>query len=224
MSGTPVRVRDGLITRSRRSTRAPLICKKSLDRVRGVNRAHLDSGDQLNYDLYLDLLQTAVDGLRFHNDAMPVRFVTAGNLMMPVNQMGGVQQDVPRIISAMPTATQAGLREHHRPAAGDRHARRSDDRAHGARDRRRPHAAGDRHAGRAGPGGRADGRRPRAESPARGLPEVPAGDSRCGAGRADETGNGRVPSRSRARRSRNSATSLAHATCPPAVRRPRRPR
>ena len=79
--------------------------QKSLDRLRGVNRAHLDSGDQLNYDLYLDLLQTAVDGLRFHNDAMPVRFVTAGNLMMPVNQMGGVQQDVPRTISAMPTAT-----------------------------------------------------------------------------------------------------------------------
>ena len=79
--------------------------QKSLDRVRGVNRAHLDSGDQLNYDLYLDLLQTAVDGLRFHNDAMPVRFVTAGNLMMPVNQMGGVQQDVPRTINAMPTAT-----------------------------------------------------------------------------------------------------------------------
>ena len=45
-----------------------------------------------------------MDGLRFHNDAMPLRFVTASNLMMPVTQMGGVQQDVPRIISAMPAA------------------------------------------------------------------------------------------------------------------------
>ena len=79
--------------------------KKSLEGVRSLNRAHLDPRDQLNYDLYLDLLQTAVDGLRFHNDAMPVRFVTAANLMMPVNQMGGVQQDVPRIIGAMPTTT-----------------------------------------------------------------------------------------------------------------------
>ena len=79
--------------------------QKSLDRLRGLNRAHLETADQLNYDLYLDLLQTAVDGLRFHNDAMPLRSVTASNLMMPVNQMGGVQQDVPRIISAMPTAT-----------------------------------------------------------------------------------------------------------------------
>jgi len=79
--------------------------KESLEGVRSLNRAHLDPRDQLNYDLYLDLLQTAVDGLRFHNDAMPVRFVTAANLMMPVNQMGGVQQDVPRIIGAMPTTT-----------------------------------------------------------------------------------------------------------------------
>jgi len=79
--------------------------KESLEGVRSLNRAHLDPRDQLNYDLYLDLLQTAVDGLRFHNDAMPVRFVTAANLMMPANQMGGVQQDVPRIIGAMPTTT-----------------------------------------------------------------------------------------------------------------------
>jgi uncharacterized protein (DUF885 family) len=79
--------------------------KKSLERLRAVNRAHLETDDQLNYDLYQDLLQTAVEGLRFHNDAMPVRFVTAANLMMPVNQMGGVQQDVPRLIAAMPAAT-----------------------------------------------------------------------------------------------------------------------
>ena len=79
--------------------------KKSLDRLRGLNRAHLDTNDQLNYDLYQDLLQSAVEGLRFHNDAMPVRFVTAANLMMPVTQMGGVQQDVPRLIGAMPAAT-----------------------------------------------------------------------------------------------------------------------
>ncbi|HEU4890421.1 MAG TPA: DUF885 domain-containing protein [Vicinamibacterales bacterium] len=79
--------------------------KKSLERLRGLNRAHLEADDQLNYDLYQDLLQTAVEGLRFHNDAMPLRFVTAANLMTPVNQMGGVQQEVPRLIGAMPAAT-----------------------------------------------------------------------------------------------------------------------
>src|SRR5688572_7756970 len=77
--------------------------KKSLERLRGINRDHLEPHDQLNYDLYRDLLQTAVDGLRFHNDAMPLRFVTAANLMMPINQMGGVQQDIPRLISFMPS-------------------------------------------------------------------------------------------------------------------------
>ena len=79
--------------------------KKSLERLRGLERAHLEANDQLSYDLYRDLLQSAVDGLRFHNDAMPLRFVTAANLLMPINQMGGVQQDVPRVIGAMPAAT-----------------------------------------------------------------------------------------------------------------------
>ena len=78
--------------------------KKSLERLRGINRDHLEPHDQLNYDLYRDLLQTAVDGLRFHNDAMPLRFVTASNLMMPIDQMGGVQQGIPRLISLMPAA------------------------------------------------------------------------------------------------------------------------
>lgn len=79
--------------------------KKSLERLRTINRDHLEAADQLNYDLYRDLLQTAVDGLRFHNDALPLRFVNVNNLLMPINQMGGVQQDVPRLISFMPTAT-----------------------------------------------------------------------------------------------------------------------
>ena len=79
--------------------------KKSLERLRRLNRTHLEADDQLNYDLYEDLLETAVEGLRFHNDAMPLRFVTAANLMMPVNQMGGVQQEVPRLVGAMPAAT-----------------------------------------------------------------------------------------------------------------------
>ena len=79
--------------------------RKGLQRLAALNREHLDEADRLNYDLYRDLLQTAVDGLRFHNDAMPVRFVVASNLLMPINQMGGVQQDVPRVIASMPSAT-----------------------------------------------------------------------------------------------------------------------
>src|SRR5439155_23705957 len=65
----------------------------------------LDSKDQVNYDLYQDLLDTAVKGLKFHNDAIPIKGVIPHNLMMPVNQMEGVQQDIPRTFAMMPSET-----------------------------------------------------------------------------------------------------------------------
>jgi uncharacterized protein (DUF885 family) len=83
--------------------------KKSLMRAGSIDPGALPAADQLNHTLYKDLLQTAVDGLQFHNDALPIRGVTARNLMMPVNQMDGVQQDIPRVIASMPTATREGL-------------------------------------------------------------------------------------------------------------------
>jgi len=78
---------------------------KSLDRLKGIHRNELSSADQINYDLYLDLLETAVKGLEFHNDAMPIKGVTARNLLMPVNQLEGVQQDIPHVIAIMPAET-----------------------------------------------------------------------------------------------------------------------
>jgi uncharacterized protein (DUF885 family) len=78
---------------------------KSLDRLKGINRNELGSADQINYDLYLDLLETAVKGLEFHNDAMPIKGVTVRNLLMPVNQLEGVQQDIPHVIAIMPAET-----------------------------------------------------------------------------------------------------------------------
>jgi uncharacterized protein (DUF885 family) len=79
--------------------------RKSVERVRAINRAELDPPNQLNYDLYLDLLQTAVQGLEFDNDAMPVRSVIPHNLAMPINQIEGIAQDIPRIIAFSPSAT-----------------------------------------------------------------------------------------------------------------------
>src|SRR5215471_11590877 len=79
--------------------------KKSLDRLKGINRNELSPADQINYDLYLDLLETAVKGLEFHNDAMPIKGVTVKNLLMPVNQLEGVQQDIPHVIAIMPAET-----------------------------------------------------------------------------------------------------------------------
>src|SRR6266705_3821801 len=79
--------------------------RNSLARLRAINRNELDSKDQVNNDLYQDLLDTAVKGLEFHNDAIPIKGVIPHNLLMPVNQMEGVQQDIPRTIAMMPSNT-----------------------------------------------------------------------------------------------------------------------
>src|ERR1700739_1074254 len=47
--------------------------KKSFDRLKTISRQQLEPEDQTNYDLYRDLLETAVNGLKFHNDAIPIK-------------------------------------------------------------------------------------------------------------------------------------------------------
>jgi uncharacterized protein (DUF885 family) len=81
--------------------------KSSVQRIGSIDRAGLGADDQVTYDLYRDLLETAAKGLDFHNDAMPIRGVIPHNLRMPMNQLEGVQQDVPSAIAQMPTATRA---------------------------------------------------------------------------------------------------------------------
>ncbi len=79
--------------------------KGSLDRLGGADRAALEASGQLTFDLYRDLLDTAVKGLAFHNDAVPIAGVIPHNLLMPINQLEGVQQDVPRTLALMPSST-----------------------------------------------------------------------------------------------------------------------
>ena len=74
---------------------------ESLARLAAIDRTALPAGEQVSYDLYRDLLQGAVQGLALHYDALPIRSVVPTHLLMPVNQLGGVQQDAPRIISLM---------------------------------------------------------------------------------------------------------------------------
>jgi uncharacterized protein (DUF885 family) len=81
--------------------------RASLDRLGRIDRGGLGADDQLDYDLYRDLLDTAVQGLDLGNDAMPIRGVIPRSLRMPINQMEGVQQDIPRTIAMMPSATVA---------------------------------------------------------------------------------------------------------------------
>src|SRR3984893_12941641 len=79
--------------------------KTSLQRLSGIDRGPLDQGDQLSFDLYRELLETAIKGLDFQNDAVPIRGVVPHNLLMPINQLEGIQQDIPRTLALMPTAT-----------------------------------------------------------------------------------------------------------------------
>jgi uncharacterized protein (DUF885 family) len=79
--------------------------KKSVDRLKGTDRAQLNTAEQVNYDLYADLLDSAAKGLEFHNDAIPIKGVFPHNLLMPMNQLEGIQQDVPHVFAMMPSAT-----------------------------------------------------------------------------------------------------------------------
>jgi uncharacterized protein (DUF885 family) len=79
--------------------------KKSVDRLKGIDRAQLNTAEQVNYDLYTDLLDSAAKGLEFHNDAIPIKGVFPHNLLMPMNQLEGIQQDIPHVFAMMPSAT-----------------------------------------------------------------------------------------------------------------------
>jgi uncharacterized protein (DUF885 family) len=81
--------------------------KRTVQRLDSIERSALDAAGQLNYDLYRDMIATAIEGLTFGNDALPLRGVIPHNLHMPINQMEGIQQDIPRIISLMPASTVA---------------------------------------------------------------------------------------------------------------------
>ncbi len=79
--------------------------KSSLAQLDAIDRAKLDTNDRLNFDLYRDLLDTAIKGLDFQNDAIPIRGVIPHNVLMPINQLEGIQQDIPRTFALMPAAT-----------------------------------------------------------------------------------------------------------------------
>jgi uncharacterized protein (DUF885 family) len=79
--------------------------RRSVERLKAIDRTGLESPDQLDYDLYLEMLDAAIKGLEFGNDALPIRSVVPHNLYMPVNQLEGILQDIPRTIGLMPTST-----------------------------------------------------------------------------------------------------------------------
>lgn len=78
---------------------------RSAGRLSAIDRAQLAADDKLHYALYRDLVDTAVQGLDFRYDAIPIRGVAPLILLMPMNQMAGVQQSIPGTIALMPSAT-----------------------------------------------------------------------------------------------------------------------
>jgi uncharacterized protein (DUF885 family) len=79
--------------------------KTAMASLSAIDRTQLSADDRLSYDLYRDMLESAIAGLDFHDDALPIRSVVPHNLFMPINQLEGVPQDVPMTFALMPAAT-----------------------------------------------------------------------------------------------------------------------
>ena len=80
---------------------------ESLGRMKAIARDALPVSEQLNYDLYLGLLETAEEGLQYGNDPLPFASVVPGNLWMSMDQMGGIQQGAAATFASMPHQTVA---------------------------------------------------------------------------------------------------------------------
>jgi uncharacterized protein (DUF885 family) len=74
----------------------------SLATLKAISRVDLPASEQLNFDLYLELLETANEGLQFGDDPFPFRNVVPRNLWMPLNQMGGLQQEAADTLAMQP--------------------------------------------------------------------------------------------------------------------------
>ena len=75
--------------------------------LKKFSREALPQSEQLNYDLYADLLSVAEEGLQYGDDPLPFRQVVPQNIWMPVSQMGGIQQGAPETLSSMPNRSVA---------------------------------------------------------------------------------------------------------------------
>ncbi len=75
---------------------------ESAAQLKGISRAALPKREQINYDLYADLLSVSEEGLQYGDDPLPFRSVVPQNNWMPLNQMSGIQQGAAETISSMP--------------------------------------------------------------------------------------------------------------------------
>src|SRR5215813_3619030 len=80
---------------------------ESLAALKKFDRSALPQTEQLNYDLYLDLLHASEEGLQYGDDPMPFRNVIAANKWLRINQREGIQQGAPETLASAPRATVA---------------------------------------------------------------------------------------------------------------------
>jgi uncharacterized protein (DUF885 family) len=78
---------------------------ESLAALKKIDRAALPASEQLNYDLYLDLLQISEEGQQFGDGPMPFRNVVPESIVLPLSQMGGIPQGAAETIDSMPAET-----------------------------------------------------------------------------------------------------------------------
>jgi uncharacterized protein (DUF885 family) len=67
--------------------------RKALEEVRTIDRPKLSDADKLNYDLYVQQLEQQIAGFRFPGETLPI------------NQMGGVHQDLAQLAIMAPKRT-----------------------------------------------------------------------------------------------------------------------
>ncbi len=77
----------------------------SLASLKAIHRNDLPPSEQLNFDLYLELLETATEGLQYGDEPFPFRGVTPSNFWMPLTQMGGIQQAAASTLALQPHQT-----------------------------------------------------------------------------------------------------------------------
>jgi uncharacterized protein (DUF885 family) len=80
---------------------------ESLAQLKSISRDALPAAEQLNYDLYRELLETANEGLQYGDDPILFRNVVPLSLWMPMNQLDGIQQGAAATIAYMPHQTVA---------------------------------------------------------------------------------------------------------------------
>src|SRR3984893_15702183 len=75
---------------------------ESLAALKAIHRADLPPSEQLNFDLYLELLETATEGLQYGDEPFPFRGVNPFKDGMPLGQMAATQQDAASTLALQP--------------------------------------------------------------------------------------------------------------------------